>query len=160
MAGQLIAAINGVEIGRVTEGKDGRLTFTYLDAWRERPDAYPLSLSLPLVSRDHRHEAISSFLWGLLPDNERILGAWARRFGVSARNPFRLVAYVGEELAGAVQFIRPDRIDTLRAGSTATIQWVTDSDVAARLRALRTDAAAWRRSDDVGQFSLAGAQPK
>jgi serine/threonine-protein kinase HipA len=33
-------------------------------------------------------------------------------------------------------------------------------DVAERLRTLRSDPAAWRAPRDVGQFSLAGAQPK
>lgn len=160
MTAELFTVIDGQEIGIVREERDGRLTFTYDTRWRERPDAYPLSLSLPLASQGHGHDPISAFLWGLLPDNERILDSWGRRFGVSPRNPFRLIANVGEECAGAAQFVRPERLDALRDPSRDTIQWITQSDVAARLRELHTDAGAWRHTDDIGQFSLAGAQPK
>jgi serine/threonine-protein kinase HipA len=40
------------------------------------------------------------------------------------------------------------------------IQWLTEDDVADRLRTLRADHSAWRSAQDTGQFSLAGAQPK
>jgi serine/threonine-protein kinase HipA len=117
-------------------------------------------LSLPLVASEHSHDPIHAFLWGLLPDNERILDTWARRFGVSARNPFSLLANVGEDCAGAVQFVRPERVDVIRDGKLDKLEWLTEADVAERLRALRTDQAAWRRPGDEGQFSLAGARPK
>ena len=73
-------------------------------AWREAPDAYPLSLSMPLAAETHGPNAIDAFLWGLLPDNEIVLERWARRFQISARNVFALIANVGEDCAGAVQW--------------------------------------------------------
>lgn len=160
MTTELFTLIDGQEVGRVREERNGRLKFTYNAGWRESRDAYPLSLSLPLARREHDHDPISAFLWGLLPDNERVLDTWARRFGVSAPNPFRLIANVGEDCAGAAQFVRPERVAAVRDASRDTVEWLTETDVAARLRELRTDGAAWRRLDDVGQFSLAGAHPK
>jgi serine/threonine-protein kinase HipA len=136
------------------------LTFSYDPAWREEDDAYPLSLSMPLAAREHGPDSIEPFLWGLLPDNEQVLDRWARRFQVSARNVFALIGHVGEDCAGAVQFVRPDRLENILSGADDKVEWLNEGDVADRLRTLREDHAAWRLARDTGQFSLAGAQPK
>ena len=101
-----------------------------------------------------------TFLWGLLPDNELVLGRWAQRFQVSARNAFALVSHVGEDCAGAVRFVRPERVDTCLGSEPERIAWIDTDEVAERLRLLRADHSAWRVPRDTGQFSLAGAQPK
>jgi serine/threonine-protein kinase HipA len=160
MTNDLIALLAGQEVGRVQRDAHGRLSFSYSDAWRQDPDAYPLSLSMPLAAKDHRRSAIEAFLWGLLPDNERVLDRWAAKFQVSARNVFALLSHVGEDCAGAVQFVTPDRLDLLRNGADDKIEWLREADIAERLKTLRTDHAAWRLPGDTGQFSLAGAQPK
>ena len=89
-----------------------------------------------------------------------MLDRWAAKFQVSARNVFALISYVGEDCAGAVQFVTPERLDDLRDGREDSIEWLNEADIAARLRALLADHAAWRLPGDTGQFSLAGAQPK
>jgi serine/threonine-protein kinase HipA len=136
MTNQLIALLDGREVGTV-HYKESRLSFTYSETWRDDPNAYPLSLSMPLGSATHGHSRIEAFLWGLLPDNDRVLQNWGKRFQVSPKNVFRLITHVGEDCAGAVQFVTPERLETLRA-----------------------DHSAWRAASDTGQFSLAGAQPK
>ena len=160
MTDELVALLGGHMIGRVRQQARGRLTFTYDPAWREADDAYPLSLSMPLAAVEHGPATIETFLWGLLPDNERVLDRWARKFQVSARNAFALIANVGEDCAGAVQFVRPERLDEVQSGAADKVEWLEEVDVADRLRALREDHAAWRLPRDTGQFSLAGAQPK
>lgn len=138
----------------------GQLTFAYDSAWRSDPEAFPLSLSMPLAAVEHKHAAVDAFLWGLLPDNDRVIERWARSFHVSARNPFGLLANVGEDCAGAVQFAREDRVEALLGSGPAKIDWLEEADIADRLKLLREDHAAVRLPHDVGQFSLAGAQPK
>ena len=160
MTNQLIAWANGREMGTVTY-RNARISFIYDAAWQNARDSYPLSLSMPLVSAEHGHAKIEAFLWGLLPDNDRILEGWAKRFQVSPRNAFRLISNVGEDCAGAVQFVRPDRLESIRIAPAAReIEWLTEDGIAERLRILRTDHSAWRAAADTGQFSLAGAQPK
>jgi len=160
MSERLVALLNGREIGTVDYDKS-RLSFTYAQTWRDDPEAYPLSLSMPLGAATHGHARVDAFLWGLLPDNDRVLQTWAQRFQVSPRNAFRLIAHVGEDCAGAVQFVRPDRVEALVAGgSTDKVQWLTTKDVAHRLADLVRDPAEGRVASDRGQFSLAGAQPK
>jgi serine/threonine-protein kinase HipA len=160
MTNQLIALLDGREVGTI-HYKNARLTLVYSDDWRFDPNAYPLSLSMPLASAEHGHTRIESFLWGLVPDNDRVLQNWGRRFQVSPKNVFRLISHVGEDCAGAVQFVSPERLERLREEpASREVQWLTEDNVADRLRALRADHSAWRTAQDTGQFSLAGAQPK
>jgi serine/threonine-protein kinase HipA len=134
--------------------------FTYDDAYRSRPEPTPLSLSMPVQVRHHTDQTVTPWLWGLLPDNDRVLQRWAERFRVSARSPFGLLASpVGLDCAGAVRFIDEARLaDAVERPGTVT--WLSDAEVADRLRDLRLDATAWLGADFTGRFSLAGAQAK
>ncbi|MBT2143736.1 MULTISPECIES: type II toxin-antitoxin system HipA family toxin [unclassified Rhodanobacter] len=156
----LIAVMNGAVIGTITRERTGRLRFDYADDWRQRPDAIPLSLSMPLVRAGHPHAVVDAFLWGLLPDNEQTLARWASRLRVSARNAYGLLAHIGEDCAGAVQFVPADRLGALQNPVVDDIGWLDEAEIGERLRALRQDPSATRRATDHGQFSLAGAQPK
>lgn len=147
-------------MGEIRRDRRGRLTFVYDDRWRSLDAACPLSLSMPLVVAEHEHARIAPWLWGLLPDNETVLDRWGQRFHVSPRNVFALLGAVGEDCAGAVQLVRPDRVDEVLRDGSRQVEWLTEADIAARLRLLRQDRAAWRMAGDAGQFSLAGAQPK
>lgn len=120
--------------------------------------ATPLSLSMPLDRAVHDDAPVRAFLWGLLPDNDQVLQRWAHSFQVSAGNPFALLRAVGEDCAGAVQLVVPERIDALLAGKGG-IDWLDEHDVAARLRRLRIDPTAWHTTA-TGQFCLAGAKAK
>lgn len=167
MTDRLIAVANGRLVGEVRRDAGGRLRFGYDADWRRSPTAYPLSLSMPLATPQHDHARIEPWLWGLLPDNENVLARWARRFQVSARSAFSLLTATGEDCPGAVQFARPKRAGQLLTSRTAhvpesgrQVAWLTTGQVEARLRTLRHDNSAWRLEDDVGQFSLAGAQSK
>lgn len=160
MAGELLVLLNSREIGRVVMNRRGRLSFAYDADWRGREDAVPLSISMPLALAEHGHEVIEAYMWGLLPDNAATLDRWASRFHVSARNPLALLTHVGEDCAGAVQFVHPEHLDACVAGASGCVEWLDETGVAERLRTLRADHSAWRLTNDTGQFSLAGAQPK
>jgi serine/threonine-protein kinase HipA len=160
MSKELIAILDGSETGRAVRDNRGRLSFTYKEAWRTAADAYPLSISMPLALAEHGDAKTDPYLWGLLPDNEMVLDHWARKFHVSARNAFGLIACVGEDCAGAVQFVRPERLAAILGQAPPPIEWLDEAAIAERLRTLREDHSAWRLPRDTGQFSLAGAQPK
>jgi serine/threonine-protein kinase HipA len=160
MTGELVTLLDGKEVGRLHNDARGRLTFVYDDQWRNASEAYPLSLSMPIAAKQHGRSVVEAFLWGLLPDNEQVLGRWAAKFQVSARNVFALISHVGEDCAGAVQFVTSERLEAMRSGQEDKVEWLDESEIAKRLRILREDHAAWRLPRDTGQFSLAGAQPK
>lgn len=160
MNDELIVLLAGNEVGHVRRDQRGRLRFVYNDAWRESRGAYPLSLSMPLAGSDHSHDVVDTFIWGLLPDSEYVIRSWAQRFQVSARSAFALISHVGEDCAGAVQFVRPGRLHAVQNAGPDNVDWIGEAAIAARLKALRDDHAAWRRHGDTGQFTLGGAQPK
>ena len=145
--------------GTIEKMPGGKLRFTYEDTYRARDGVTPLSLSMPAQVEVHPDSVVTPWLWGLLPDNEQVLSRWTRRFHVS-RTPFSLLStQIGEDCAGAVRFAKPERLD-LVLSQTGNVEWLTDDEVAHRLRELREDATNWLGREFTGQFSLAGAQSK
>nr|WP_271565735.1 HipA N-terminal domain-containing protein [Bradyrhizobium sp. CCBAU 11386] len=106
------------------------------------------------AAEEHGPATVQSFLWGLLPDNEQVLERWAKKFQVSARNVFALISNIGEDCAGVIQFVTPDRLEALKTGKDDEIEWLDKPEIANRPRVLREDHAAWRLPRDTGQFSL------
>ncbi|PPU78512.1 MULTISPECIES: type II toxin-antitoxin system HipA family toxin [Xanthomonas] len=157
---RLLTLIGDQVIGHLSSDAHGRPLFAYTRDWQRSKNALPLSLNLPLSREDHPTAAVGAVLWGLLPDNETTVQRWASRFQVSPRNPLALLAHVGEDCAGAVQFVTEDRLADVLSGASDSIEVLTDAELETRLRRLRRDIGAARQVDDVGQFSLAGAQAK
>lgn len=157
---ELRVLINGEPVALLTERAGGELVLRYDRPWQERDDSFPISLSMPLAQREHRDAVVRPFVEGLLPDSANILERWARQFQVSARNPFALLCHMGEDCAGAVQFVRPDRYEELAAAGHGDVEWLTERDISERLRDLVEHHGTGRLPGDPGQFSLAGAQPK
>lgn len=160
MTDSLLVVLDDVVAGTLERLKNGRLRFNYDEEYRERPDATPISLSMPTQVRTHADRTVTAWLWGLLPDNDAVLARWSRQFHVSASSPFSLLAtQIGEDCAGAVRFAPPEAIDRVlkRPGQ---VTWLTDDEVGQRLRDLRDDATSWLGRTFTGQFSLAGAQAK
>lgn len=149
----------GNNIGLLRQDQ-GRANFTYAAAWRQSSQAIPLSLTIPLAAAEHGFKSVEPYLWGLLPDNEQVLERWAKAFHVSPRNAFALLSNVGEDCAGAVQFVRTERLDANAPAKSLQVQWLDEAAIAQRLANLRQDHSAWRAASDLGQFSLPGAQPK
>jgi serine/threonine-protein kinase HipA len=156
---ELIVLLNGREAGTLRNER-GKTSFTYAESWRTWADTFPLSMSMPLSAREHSHRAIEPFIWGLLPDNDDVLKSWEKKFQVSQRNAFDLLSHVGEDCAGAIQFVTPEKIESILSQAQPEPDWLTDTQLTERLRIVRTDASAGRLGGDRGQFSLAGAQPK
>jgi len=153
----LVVLMDGHIAGAVKQDRHGELTLTYDDEWAKSATATPLSVSMPLAQRTH-DDAIRPYLLGLLPDNDKVLERWARTYHASARNPFALLGHVGEDCAGAVQFITPDRVGSQLAREGG-VTWMSEAEVADRIRLLRRDPAAWHIAT-TGNFSLGGAQSK
>jgi serine/threonine-protein kinase HipA len=153
---ELHVLIERERAGVLVEDRHGALSFTYNKEYSDLPDATPLSLAIPLSAERALREPLLAFLWGLLPDSPTVLDQWARQFQVSPQSVFGLLSNVGEECAGAVQFLRPERLEQQNEGGLETL---TEHDLGSWLRQLKADPAAWHRAGH-GQFSLAGAQAK
>jgi serine/threonine-protein kinase HipA len=156
---ELVCLLESKEVGRLSR-RNGKLSFVYSPAWRATEGAYPISLSMPLAVARHSHNVLEPFLWGLLPDNELVIQRWAARFQVSARNVFAILSHVGEDCAGAIQFVPLARLPSLLDKKIRDVHWIDEADIAARLSKLIEDGSTGRAPEDRGQFSLSGAQPK
>ena len=156
----LTVILEGRPIGEIERLASGSLRLNFAETYRADAGATPLSVSMPPDVQRHADARITPWLWGLLPDNADVLARWGRDFGVSIASPFPLLAtQVGHDCAGAVQFCPPDNADEL-LGRAGDVAWLTEAEVAARLRTLRTDSTSWLGPGFTGQFSLGGVQAK
>ena len=159
MADTLVVLLDDRIAGAVTRLPGGRLRFDYDEGYRASASSMPVSVSMPTSVRSHPDGTIGPWLRGLLPDNDAVLSRWARDFHAST-SPFSLLSTpVGRDCAGAVRFAIPDAVEDVLA-IPGSVAWLTEKEVAQRLRDLREDTTAWLGHDFTGQFSLAGAQAK
>jgi serine/threonine-protein kinase HipA len=155
---ELIVLLAGRRIGVVRRAAGDRLSFVYDDGWRDAHDAYPLSLSMPLIEPEHGDAPVRAYLEGLLPDRAEVRESWGKRFKVSSKNAYGLLVHVGEDCPGAVQFV-PD--ESLPPGAAAAPRtWLSNADIAERLRNAVQVYSTGAVVRNQGYFSLAGAQPK
>ena len=160
MTDSLLVLLEDAVAGTLHRLKGGRIRFDYADEYRAAPGATPLSLSMPIAVRSHTERTVTPWLWGLLPDNDAVLARWARHFQVSRATPFSLLATpIGEDCAGAVRFAAPEA-ETGHPNRPGGVTWLSEGEVAQRLRDLRDDSTSWLGRSFTGQFSLAGAQAK
>jgi serine/threonine-protein kinase HipA len=154
----LTVLMNGRRIGVLVSKAQRHVELRYDEDAADDPAAVPLSVSMPLAGRRYRGAVLDNWLQGLLPDRSEVLQRWRRDFGIRRLDVFALLWHLGEDVAGAAQFVRPDRLGA--NSEPGTLSPVTVEHVAERLRVLRTDQTAWGPSPRTGQFSLAGTQAK
>lgn len=157
MIRDLATFIDGRRAGTLSQDRNGRLRYTYDTEYPA--DATPLSPRLTVPGGEYTHAEVAPFIAGLLPDNDQVLDRWGRLFGVSPRNAFAILAHVGSDCAGAVQFVPAEAVGELDTGN---LEALTTSDIAQMLRDLRVDPYTWQQPAGArgGHFSLAGAQTK
>lgn len=106
--------LRGVYIGVLASDK-GRLAFTYADSYLSQPDAEAVSYTMPLRAEPYQGGEVVSFFSNLLPD-EAVRVKIARYLGISAGNVFALLKRIGEDCAGAVALISPERESRIAGG--------------------------------------------
>jgi serine/threonine-protein kinase HipA len=159
MVSRLLVLLEGRTIGRLDRKTDGRVTLTFNDDYTADTTATPLSVGLPSSRLAHSGTGLDAWLAGLLPDNDRVIDRWSKRFQVGT-SPFSLLSSpIGVDCAGAVQFVEPDQVDVV-LNHPSDIEWLTEDELSRRVDELVTDSAAWLGRSPLGQFSLAGAQSK
>ncbi|MBE7527684.1 MAG: type II toxin-antitoxin system HipA family toxin [Nitrosomonas sp.] len=135
---------------------EGRLSFCYRPEWLSRPDAAPLSKSLPLQAALFNDVQTRPFFAGLLPEG-RLRRLIAQQFQVSSQNDFALLDHIGGECAGAVTLLEPGQA-LPQSETSEDIQWLSDEESAAILDEL--PHRPMLAGNDGLRLSLAGAQDK
>lgn len=157
--GSLSVSIDGCQAGEIVDGSDGRLLLIYNDDWRTHPSATPISLSIPLDQDRHPDSVIRPLLRGMLPDNAEVLTRWFRSYQVSPRRLLSLLAAVGKDCAGSIQFDQRELTDVSPCSHDGVV-WLGQDEIAERLRLLRRDPCAWHIPNAICRFTLSGAQAK
>ena len=93
-------------VGIYARKADGATVFRYHDSWLNSELAFPISLSLPLSSRERTGLVVERVFDGLLPDNSDIREALAARTGAESDGVFDLLAELGRDCVGALRFLR------------------------------------------------------
>lgn len=152
--GTLDVFLGDVLVGQLEQDASGTVRFQYAQAWVDSPDAVPLSASLPLRTERFSRNETRPFFAGVLPEEEsrRLI---AKRFGISDRNDFALLARIGAECAGAVSLLPPGE---LPAAAHPNYQEISAAELAERLGQLPLRPLL---AGETGiRLSLAGAQGK
>ena len=155
-AKRLAVLLYGNVIGHLEREDTALPTFTYTAEYAAQGQA-PLSARLPIATDPYQPRRVEPYLRGLLPEDPTTLQQWAEELDVHADDVFAMLAEMGWDCPGAVQFCPEDAVETLlsRAGEYHP---VSDGDIAERLVRLQTQPAAWTMPDE--HWSLGGQQEK
>jgi serine/threonine-protein kinase HipA len=100
-----IVQLDGVVAGSLTETLDRRfVTFRYADAYLARPDAVPVSLTLPLSTDAVETWGLHPFFLNLLPEGW-LRDIAVRKLRVHETDEFGLLLATGADCAGAVEIL-------------------------------------------------------
>ncbi|WP_407320453.1 type II toxin-antitoxin system HipA family toxin [Isoptericola halotolerans] len=157
-ARQLVVSLYGAVIGRIDQrAPSAEPEFTYTPDYLAQGST-PIGIRMPLADTTYRGRPVRAFLDGLLPEAQGTRDQWARRLSVPAGDTVGVLAQMGWDCPGAVQFCRPEELDEMRARSHETTP-VGVADIAERLRDLRTGSQpSWTLPGE--RWSLAGQQAK
>ena len=148
--------LHGEVVATMHRTRSGNLELAYASDTAAR-----LSVSMRPMSKPHRGEHVSNWIDNLIPDDERIRRAWAKDNKATSIAPFDLLSTrIGEDCAGAVQFVLPDRLEQLQSRRT-TVETVDLAWIERRLARLRHAADNWHHEDHSRlMYSIGGLQPK
>ena len=112
---------------------------------------------MPIGNEAYGDKQMRPYLFGLLPDAEDVRRNLAAEFGVSPRNPFALLQYIGLDCPGAVQICDDDGLAMVVNREEKLVE-IDEHGIAERLREVRGGDSRWVA--DAEHWSLGGRQSK
>lgn len=97
--------INNRMVGHLAKENDGAIRFAYDERWLEWPNAFAVSLSLPLRPAAYAGAPVTAVFENLLPDNADIRRKVAERTGAEGTDAYSLLEEIGRDCIGAMQFL-------------------------------------------------------
>jgi serine/threonine-protein kinase HipA len=149
--------INNRLVGRLEKEPSGAVSFQYDQSWLDWQHAFAASLSLPLRTAAYRGAPVIAVFDNLLPDNADIRRRVAERTGAEGTDPYSLLARIGRDCVGAMQFL-PDG-EAVGAGDGIQGEPLGDEDIEKLLAELK-GAPLGIDPDQDFRISIAGAQEK
>ncbi len=149
--------MNRRKVGQFFREPDGAFAFTYAPEWLAWENTLPVSRSLPLRSERYVGPPVIAVFDNLLPDNDDIRRRVAERIGADGLDAYSLLAKIGRDCVGALQFLpegeAPEASDALTGAP------LNDDQIAAMLKDIKRTPLGIRRETDF-RISVAGAQEK
>jgi serine/threonine-protein kinase HipA len=149
--------LNGRLVGRLQREISGAIHFQYDESWLNWGNTFPVSLSLPLREDRYVGDPVIAVFDNLLPDNKEIRERVAARSGAAGIDAYSLLAEIGRDCVGALQFL-PDGENPGKAGAIEA-KPASDKDIADTLSNLAS-APLGIGADKEFRISIAGAQDK
>jgi len=124
MTNRLIALLAGREVGTV-HYKDARLSFVYNDAWRSDSNATRYRSPCRWLRQSTAMRGSRLSYGDCCPTTTGFLRIGAA-FPGFAEECLPVIAHVGEDCAGAVQFVRPERLEAFATDTASKeVKWLT-----------------------------------
>jgi serine/threonine-protein kinase HipA len=149
--------LNGRLVGRLRRESTGAIDFRYDKDWLAWGNAIPVSISLPLREDRYVGDPVVAVFENLLPDSDDIRRRVAERSHAAGADAYNLLAAIGRDCVGALQFL-PEGAEAGLAGALDA-RSASDQEIATLLGDLSRNPLGIG-ADEAFRISLAGAQEK
>lgn len=150
--------LNNRLVGRLLKEAGGAMAFRYDENWLDWEQAIPVSLSLPLREDAYRGAPVIAVFENLLPDSGKLRRRVAEKVGADGTDAYSLLARIGRDCVGALQFVPVDEAHGHDA-SGIDGEPASDAEIEKRLGNLAQAPLGLHRDEDF-RISVAGAQEK
>ena len=149
--------MNRRKVGQYFRDPDGAFALTYAPEWLAWENTLPISRSLPLRAERYVGQPVIAVFENLLPDSDDIRRRVAERVGAEGVDAYSLLARIGRDCVGALQFLTEGK----EPGDNRVLtgEPLSDTQIAAMLKDLGRTPLGIRAERDF-RISVAGAQEK
>ena len=149
--------MNRRKVGQYFRAPDGAFAFTYAREWLAWENTLPISRSLRLRAERYVGQPVIAVFENLLPDSDDIRRRVAERVGAEGVDAYSLLARIGRDCVGALQFL----VEGEEPGDSRVLtgELLSDDQIAAMLKDLARTPLGIRAERDF-RISVAGAQEK
>ncbi len=149
--------MNRRKVGQYFRDPDGAFAFTYAAEWLAWENTLPISRSLPLRAERYVGQPVIAVFENLLPDSDDIRRRVAERVGAEGVDAYSLLARIGRDCVGALQFLAEG--EEPGDSRVLTGEPLSDAQIASMLKDLGRTPLGIRAERDF-RISVAGAQEK
>ncbi|EEW25066.1 type II toxin-antitoxin system HipA family toxin [Rhodobacter ferrooxidans] len=149
--------MNRRKVGQYFRDPNGAFAFTYAPEWLAWENTLPISRSLPLRAERYVGQPVIAVFENLLPDSDDIRRRVAERVGAEGVDAYSLLARIGRDCVGALQFLAEG--EEPGDSRVMTGEPLSDAQIAAMLKDLGRTPLGIRAERDF-RISVAGAQEK
>ncbi|MDN5883007.1 MAG: HipA N-terminal domain-containing protein [Nitrosospira sp.] len=150
--------LNNRVVGHLNKDTSGATAFAYDQSWLDWEHSFPISLSLPMRETAFRGEPVVAVFENLLPDSDALRRRVAEEVGARGTDAYSMLAAIGHDCVGALQFISGDD-EAIDATGTIKGEAIDDEAIGKLLRGLAQSPLGLSRDDEF-RISIAGAQEK